>query len=113
MFALKLIGKVGIVGAISAMVLNAYDLFIIEEEETPLAGGPVSQNFYLLTVVAAIVLLCLVAIAMWVFARRKYSVRYVELKKKQGESDVKVPLSIRSLKEMIALTEAEITSKLV
>ena len=90
------------------MVLTGYDLIVIEDQATPLAG-PVHTNLFLITIcvmIAAVVVFLLVG---WLTKRKAYANRLTELNGKLGKTKSS-PLFIKSIKEEIAKAEAELVA---
>lgn len=105
----------GIFAVCSQLVLTAYltyDLIIIEDSETPLAPGAGHPNYYLLTVLAIIVISLLAVLMSWAYKRNTEVKRLKELNSKLGFS-TKVPFRISSIKEEIATAEANLTASML
>ncbi len=93
------------------MVISAaeYDLIVIEENDVPLAAGIGHTNYYIATLFVLIALMIVAAFTAWFLKRREYAGRLSELSKKAG-TDIKIPITIRRIKEEIAIAECELAS---
>ncbi len=95
---------------LQTVLSQSYDLIVIDETETPLGAGPVGSGYYLYAVLTVLLTAMLAALAVWVTRRNSLKVRLLELRQRAGNTDTKVPLSIKALKDAIAETEAEISA---
>ena len=95
----------------TTLILEGYDLLIIEDGETPLSSGPGGANYFPLTcaVIAAIVITTI--LVLWLVNRDRYAKRLKELNRKL-ERKAKIPFFTNSIKEEIAMAEAELGSKI-
>lgn len=92
-----------------ALSATEYDLIVIEENDVPLAAGIGHTNYYIATLFVIVALMIAATFIAWFLKRREYAVRLSELSRKAG-TDCKVPLTIRRIKEEIAITECELAS---
>lgn len=87
-----------------------YDLIAIEDEETPLAAGLARSNYFTATMITMILIIALIAFAIWLVKRNEYKLRLIELREQVGDFSGVVPFSIRAIRDEIAKCEAEITA---
>lgn len=95
------------------MVITDYDLIVIEDEITPLGAGPAGTNYFAATAVFVAACLCVIMALVWAIRRRKAKNRLVELINKSGDTSIKVPLSIRKIKDVTIDLEAELTASML
>lgn len=94
------------------VLASEYDLIIIEEMETPLAGGPVHANYYVLTLCAIAVMVLIALLVAWLLQRAKLVKRFDELNDKLGRKE-KAPFTQKAIKEEIMRVETEITATMI
>lgn len=92
-----------------SMAVSAYDLIVIEEEATPLAGG--AHNYYYLTLMVIGVLALAGLIVFFFVKRSEYVKRLSELNERLGR-DEKAPFSIKDIKFRISEAEAELAGQM-
>lgn len=97
---------------LSALETLEYDLIVIEDGDVPLASGFYNTNYYTVTLVAILLLLIVGALVVWFMKRHKYVERLVELKQKV-DRECKIPLTIRSIKDEIAIMECELAASII
>lgn len=97
---------------IPKMVLDAYDLFVIEDESVPLAKGISNSNHYIFTFAILAVLVLIVAALLITCIRTTYIFRLKELRKMAGEKETKTPYSIKKLKNEISDLEIKMLDKM-
>lgn len=87
-----------------------YDLFVIEEEATPLAAGLSRTSYVTSAMITMVLIIALVGFAIWLVKRNEYKKRLIELREQVGDFSGVVPFGIRAIKDEIAKCEAEITA---
>jgi len=95
----------------TTLILEGYDLLLIEDGETPLSKGPQAVNYFPLTcgVIAAIIITIL--LVLWLVNRDRHAKRLKELNKKL-ERKTRIPFFIKTIKEEITLAESELGEKI-
>ncbi len=93
------------------IILEGYDLLIIEDGKTPLSNGPTGANYFPLTcgVIAAIIITT--ALVLWLVNRDRYVKRLKDLNRKL-ERNEKIPFFIKAIKEEITIAESELGAKI-
>jgi len=95
---------------VTAMIVSAYDLVVIEEEATPLAGG--MHNYYYHTLVVIAILAVIGLIAVYLIKRNGYVKRLSELNVRLGR-DEKAPFTIKDIKFKISDAESELAGQML
>ena len=96
----------------TTLILEGYDLLIIDDGPTPLSNGPGGANYFPLTcaVIAAIIITA--ALVLWVVNRDRFAKRLKDLNRKLDRK-AKIPFFTKAIKEEIAIAEAELTEKIL
>lgn len=92
-----------------SIVICAYDLMIIEDEDTPLAAEAPKGNYYVVTAVIIVAAALIALLVTWLVKRSQEAKRLKELNKKLNKT-AKTPLKIRDIKDQIAQAEIELSS---
>ena len=101
-----------VVTKVASVLAAGYDLIIIEETETPLGATPVHADFYLYTLLAMVIIAAVIAVSLWASKRNNYVKRLNELNEKRGEV-IKMPFTIKAIKEAIKEAEFELTASMM
>lgn len=101
-----------LVSLLGTVIAQEYDLVVIEEMDTPLAGGPVHTNYYVLTLCAIAVMLLIALFVAWFLKRTKLVKRLQKLNAQLNKTE-KAPLFIKAIKEEILRAESEITASMI
>ena len=89
---------------------QSYDLIVIDETETPLGAGPVGTNYYVFAVCIVVLAALVASFALWFTRRSFYTKRLLELRGRAGNTDTRVPFSIKEIKEAIEEVEANLSA---
>lgn len=93
----------------SVCIAMAYDLIVIEDEDTPLAASA-NVNYYLPTVIAVLTILLAGLLIYWLIKRNNYKKRLLELRQKLDDHDKRTAITIRGIKDEIARLETELVA---
>ena len=94
-----------IASAAAAASAEGYDLIVIDDEATPLSAGPLTHSYYPAAAVTILILALLTIIAIWVIRRNGFKARLLELRAKAGDKKVRVPFTIKGIKDEVRETE--------
>ena len=96
----------------TTLILEGYDLLIIEDNgETPLSSGPGGVNYFPLTCAVIAAIIITTVLVLWLVNRDRFAKRLKDLNRKLDRKS-KIPFFTNSIKEEIALAEAELGSKI-
>ncbi|MCR5278728.1 MAG: hypothetical protein K6E19_04725 [Lachnospiraceae bacterium] len=90
---------------LSSVLTQSYHLIVIGEDETPLAAGP-AGSYYVYAVVTVVLAALIAVAALWITRRNALKRRLLDLRKRSGNTDTSVPVSIKGIREAITETEA-------
>ena len=106
-------GTGGLKKAVTFLTEQTYDLTVIEDMDTPLAGAPKGPNFYMITVLVLLIVAICALIVVHTIRRNKVKERLLELRRRTGNNDTHVPLKIREMEDEISQTETNITAEFI
>lgn len=91
---------------------SGYDLYVIEDDLVPLAGGiaGAESNYYIPTVIVIILIVLAIFIGFWFIRRSRLVKRLKELRAKTGRQNEKIPFTHKAIREEIRQLEAELVA---
>lgn len=99
---------------LTVCLVPAYDLIIIEDQDTPLAAKAGSNiDMYGPTAIIVLSVILLGLFIYWMIKRSKYKKRLLELRSKMGDHDKKSAFLIRGIKDEITRLETELVSEYI
>lgn len=100
-----------LMASLPVCLVPAYDLIVIDDQETPLAAKAGSNiDMYGPTAIIVLSVVLIGLLIYWMIKRRKYKKRLLELRSKIGDHDKRAPFLIRGIKDEIARLETELVS---
>ncbi len=90
--------------------MPAYDLIVIEDNNTPLAAKASSIDMYGPTAIIVLSVILLGLLIYWLVKRNRYKKRLLELRSKMGDHDKRSAFLISGIKDEITRLETELVS---